>query len=61
MSAATPEGSVYGSYLLSEEAGGYVLTGVLAFLLGIAFTLLCLSLRNKRQNKFQNKEMGDQP
>ena len=63
MSATGAGGSVYGSYLLSEEGGGYVLTGVIAFILGIVFTLFCLHLRNKRQDKFENKEkeMGDQP
>ncbi len=34
--------SVYGSFLLSQEAGGYVLAAVIAFVLGVVITLLCL-------------------
>ena len=35
----------YGSFLLPGEAGGYVLTGVIAFIIGIAVTMLCLHYR----------------
>ena len=34
--------SVFGAFLLPGSAGGYVLAGVIAFILGVAFTLLCL-------------------
>lgn len=48
--SVTSAGSVYGSFLLSREAGGYVLIGLIAFVLGVAVTLLCLHYR-KNQNK----------
>ena len=46
--AVTSAGSVYGSFLLSREAGGYVLIGLIAFALGVAVTLLCLRYRKKQ-------------
>lgn len=45
-----PTGSVYGSFLLSQEAGGYVLAAVVAFALGVAVTLLCLKIRERRKD-----------
>ncbi len=51
--SATSVSSVYGSFLLSREAGGYVLIALIAFALGIAVTLLCLNHRKKQ------KETGD--
>lgn len=39
-------GTVYGSFLLSAEAGGYVLAAVLAFVLGVSVTLLCVKKKN---------------
>ena len=36
------EESFYGAFLLSQSAGGYVLAGVIAFLLGAVVTLLCI-------------------
>ena len=39
--------SVYGSFLLSQEAGGYVLAAVIAFVLGIAMTLCIVNRRNR--------------
>ena len=41
-------GSVYGSFILSPEAGGYVLAAVIAFALGVCVTLLCLHRRKKK-------------
>ena len=46
--AVTSAGSVYGSFLLSREAGGYVLIGLIAFALGVAVTLLCLRYRKNQ-------------
>lgn len=48
-------GSVYGSFLLSAEAGGYVLAAVIAFALGVAVTLLCLK-RKKLSSEDKKKE-----
>ena len=45
----------YGSILLGEGAGGYVLAGVLAFMAGVIITVLCIRWRRK-QNKIQDKQ-----
>ena len=42
-----PEGTTYGSFLLSPEAGGYVLVALLAFAVGICITVFCLRSKNK--------------
>ena len=47
--------SVYGSFLLSPEAGGYVLAAVIAFALGVAVTLFCLK-RKKLSSEDKKKE-----
>jgi putative copper export protein len=57
MGNAWTDQSVYGAFLLSKEAGGYVLIGVLAFALGIVFTLLCMQSRKlKMQKEVANKK-----
>lgn len=51
--------TVYGAFLLSSEACGYVLTAVLAFAAGSAVTLLCAhlaKLQERRKTYGQNKE-----
>ena len=42
---------MYGSILLHEDAGGYVLVAVVSFVTAVVFTLLCVKLRerNRRQ------------
>lgn len=45
---------LYGATLLSEEAGGYVLMGVLAFAAGVALTVLCIRHREKRKRDICN-------
>ncbi len=50
MTGPTTEGdmaSVYGSFLLSPESGIYVLVAVVAFLVGMAITLLIKKLHKK--------------
>ncbi len=42
-------GTQYGSFILSSEAGGYVLVAVLAFVLGIAFTILVRLVKKHRK------------
>ena len=52
--------SAYGAFLLTAEAGGYVLSAVLAFTAGVIITNLCVRYRTKRddgQNE-QEKERG---
>lgn len=46
MGSASP-GAAYGSFLLNEKAGGYVLVAVIAFVLGAILTGLIL-LRRRR-------------
>lgn len=41
--------TVYGSFLLGQEAGGYVLAAVIAFALGVTVTLLSLRWRRDRE------------
>ena len=47
--------SVYGSFLLSPEAGGYVLAAVIAFALGVTVTLLCIRRRLSTTHKFDER------
>ena len=44
------KGSVYGSFLLSTEAGGYVLVGVICFAAAVVITLLCVKHRGRSSN-----------
>lgn len=39
--------SEYGAFILSTETGGYVLTAVLGFVLGVCMTLVVKRLKNK--------------
>ena len=39
----------YGSFLLAEETGGYVLVGLIAFLLGVVLTAIIYRRRCERQ------------
>lgn len=43
--------SVYGASLLSEAAGGYVVVGVGAFVLGTVVTILCIKLKKRMDQK----------
>lgn len=47
--------SAYGAFLLTAEAGGYVLSAVLTFTAGVIITNLCVRYRTKRDNE-QDKE-----
>ena len=49
---------VFGAMLLREDAGGYVLVGVVSFTAAAAITALCFRLR-KREN--QKKDGADKP
>ena len=39
--------TMYGSFILSAETGGYILTAVLGFVLGILVTIITKRLKNK--------------
>ena len=43
-----------GNSLLSADAGGYVLTAVIAFIAAVAITVICVKIREK--NKASSKE-----
>ena len=42
--------SVYGTLMISDEAGGYVLVGVLSFFVAVAVTLLCIYLKRRKDS-----------
>ena len=44
-------GGIAGSSLLSEDAGGYVLVGVITFALGVAVTVLCGAIKKRNGRK----------
>ena len=39
---------MYGAILLHEDAGGYVLTGVVSFAAAVVITALCIRLKEKK-------------
>ena len=49
---------VFGAMLLREDAGGYVLVGVVSFAAAAAITALCFRLRNRENQK---KDGEDKP
>ena len=42
---------MYGTILLHEDAGGYVLVAVVSFAAATAITALCIRLRNRKNQK----------
>jgi len=61
MEAGSTGETVYGSLLLGQEAGGYVLAAVIAFALGVTVTLLCIYMRKRKVKKDSNdrRKEGD--
>lgn len=53
---------MYGSMLLHEGAGGYVLVGVLTFSAAVVLTVVCIRFRGKdrRRNEEQAEKGGDE-
>ena len=49
---------VFGAMLLREDAGGYVLVGVVSFTAAAVITALCIRLRNRENQK---KDGTDKP
>ena len=41
--------SSYGAFMLSEEAGGYILTGVVCFAVGVVFALIMIRMGRMRK------------
>ena len=48
----------FGAMLLREDAGGYVLVGVVCFAAAVVITALCFRLRNRENQK---KDGADKP
>ena len=44
------ESSVLGAFVLPNAAGGYILAGVIAFVLGVIITLLCIRYRRRNDD-----------
>ena len=49
---------IFGAMLLREDAGGYVLVGVVGFATAVVITALCFHLRKK---EWQGKDGADKP
>ena len=49
---------MYGSILLHEDAGGYVLVGVISFATAVMITVLCIRLREKAREKETHHNNG---
>lgn len=45
---------IHGSVLLQNSASSYVIIGILAFILGVAVTILCIKI--KKRNDLSTKE-----
>ena len=41
--------SVYGSFMLPDEAGGYILVAVLSFVAAVVITVLCIRWKDRRK------------
>ncbi len=50
----TPERWMYGTTLLPSDAGGYVLVAVVAFVVAVAVTIVCM--KNHEKAKHQEEE-----
>lgn len=49
----------YSSVLLRDGASGYVVTAIIAFMVGMTVTIICIRYRKKKQNQLQEeKELG---
>ena len=42
---------MYGTILLHEDAGGYVLVGVISFTVAVVITALCIKLRERERHR----------
>ena len=47
---------VFGAMLLREDAGGYVLVGVICFIAAVVVTVFCTRLRQNNKQQEQTKE-----
>jgi Na+/melibiose symporter-like transporter len=56
---AVGEAGFSGNSMLADSAGGYVLVGVIAFIVAVVFTLACLKIKDKdRQHNGLNDRLN---
>lgn len=48
--------SLYGSILLHEDAGGYVLVGVISFTAAVVMTVLCVKYRERKKEPSEKED-----
>lgn len=46
----------YGSILLHEDAGGYVLVGIISFVAAVIITVLCIKYRDRKKKGHSKEE-----
>lgn len=51
---------VFGAMLLRENAGGYVLVGVVSFAAAVVLTVLCMRLREREKQNRENTEKKEE-
>ena len=51
---------VFGAMLLRENAGGYVLVGVVSFAAAVVLTVLCMRLREREKQNRENTEQKEE-
>ncbi len=51
---------IFGTMLLRENAGGYVLVGVAAFTVAVALTVICMRLHEHEKRKKSNREIKEE-
>ena len=51
--SAVAEG--YGSVLLREDAGAYIVVGIAAFVVGVTLTVSCIRLKKKKTNRTEDE------
>ena len=49
----------FGAMLLQENAGGYVLVGVAAFVAAVALTVICMRLHERKKQKQEQEHKED--
>ena len=57
---ASAQMGMYGTVLLRENAGGYVLVGVISFAAAVLITLLCIRYRDNAKKRDQAQEENEE-
>lgn len=58
--APAAESGMYGSMLLYQDAGGYVLVGVVSFTAAVVITALCMRSKYKNRGSDRKKEDSEE-